>query len=353
MSRTATAAALLDWYDRSARSLPWRVPPGGGRADPYRVWLSEIMLQQTVVATVKPYFERFTTLWPTVEALAAAPREDVLAEWAGLGYYARARNLHKCAGVVAADHGGRFPDTEEGLRTLPGIGPYTAGAIAAIAFNRPVAAVDGNVERVMTRLYAIETPLPDAKPAIRGATEALIPKDRPGDFAQAVMDLGATVCIPKAPRCMLCPWSEPCKGRATGIAPDLPRKAPKIAKPTRQNTVFVHFDKAGGVLVETRPDKGLLGGMIGLPGPDWTKQPPDDATIAAAAPGDADWQVLGMTAKHVFTHFMLTLEVRLANGTAIPGATYMPVAEARASAPTVMRKALDIAVAALGNQQEP
>ncbi len=348
MKAAPDATDLLRWYDRNARSLPWRVPPGGGAADPYRVWLSEIMLQQTVVATVKPYFERFTTLWPSVGALAAAPREAVLAEWAGLGYYARARNLHKCAVVVATEHGGRFPDTEAGLLTLPGIGPYTAGAIAAIAFNRRAAAVDGNVERVMTRLHAIETPLPDAKPAIRAATEALIPDDRPGDFAQALMDLGATICIPKSPRCILCPWHDPCKGRASGIAPDLPRKAAKIAKPTRRSTVFVHFDPAGAVLMETRPDQGLLGGMIGLPGPDWTKQPPDEAVIAAAAPGQAEWTVLPTAARHVFTHFTLTLDIRMASGPALAGHSYLPVSDARAAAPTVMRKALDIALAARG-----
>ncbi|MEM7523016.1 MAG: A/G-specific adenine glycosylase, partial [Pseudomonadota bacterium] len=293
---TADAAGLLDWYDAEARVLPWRAPPGAGPADPYRVWLSEIMLQQTVVATVKPYFETFTTRWPTVEALAAAPREDVLAAWAGLGYYARARNLHKCAEVVAADHGGRFPDTEEGLRTLPGVGPYTAGAIAAIAFNRPVAAVDGNVERVMTRLHAIETPLPDAKPEIRAETEALIPQDRPGDFAQALMDLGATICIPKAPRCMLCPWRDPCRGRAAGVAADLPRKAPKKPKPERESVVYAHFRDDGAILMETRPETGLLGGMIGLPGPEWTKAPPNAAARAAGAPGPAAWRDAGAEA---------------------------------------------------------
>ncbi|MEM7545024.1 MAG: A/G-specific adenine glycosylase [Pseudomonadota bacterium] len=343
---TATAAALLNWYDTNARALPWRAPPGTGPADPYHVWLSEIMLQQTVVATVKPYFERFIQRWPTVELLANAPREDVLAEWAGLGYYARARNLHKCAVVVANDHGGVFPDTEEGLRALPGIGPYTAGAIAAIAFNHPVAAVDGNVERVMTRLHAIETPLPQAKPTVRDATEALIPSDRPGDFAQALMDLGATICIAKSPRCMLCPWQAPCKGRERGIAPDLPRKAPKAAKPVRRNTVYVHFRPDGDVMIETRPDKGLLGGMIGFPGPAWTKDPPDDHTIAHAAPGAADWQVVPMTAHHVFTHFALILTVMIAQGPPIPGARYMPVAEAATAMPTVMRKALSVAQSA-------
>lgn len=337
------AAALLDWYDREARILPWRAPPGTGPADPYRVWLSEIMLQQTVVATVKPYFEAFTTRWPTVEALAAAPREEVLAAWAGLGYYARARNLHKCAEVVARDHCGRFPDTEDGLRALPGIGPYTAGAIAAIAFDRRAAAVDGNVERVATRLFAIETPLPDAKPAIREATEGLIPADRPGDFAQALMDLGATICVPKSPRCMLCPWRDPCRGRAAGIAETLPRKAPKKAKPERTNVVYAHFREDGAILVERRPDKGLLGGMIGLPGPEWTKTPPTPEEAAASAPGPADWRDVGAEARHVFTHFTLRLKVLVAFGPALPGGVYSPFADARAAAPTVMRKAMDLA----------
>ena len=342
---TSSARALLEWYDANARVLPWRAPPGAAaRADPYRVWLSEIMLQQTVVATVKPYFERFTTLWPTVEALAAADREDVLKEWAGLGYYARARNLHKCAVEVAARHGGAFPDTEAGLRALPGIGPYTAGAIAAIAFNRQVAAVDGNVERVVTRLHAIETPLPDAKPMIRARTEEMIPTDRPGDFAQALMDLGATICIPKAPRCMLCPWRDGCAARAAGVAASLPRKAAKKAKPERRSVVYALFSEDGSILVETRPDKGLLGGMIGLPGPQWTRTPPSAEEIENAAPIIADWRKAGLEVKHVFTHFTLTLTVMWAEAPTIRSARYMTVADAREAAPTVMRKAMDAAI---------
>lgn len=349
MSAAPSAADLLAWYDDVARVLPWRAPPGDARMDPYRVWLSEIMLQQTVVATVKPYFALFTEKWPDVAALAAAPREDVLAAWAGLGYYARARNLHKCAEVVVRDHGGQFPDTEAGLLTLPGVGPYTAGAIAAIAFNRPAAAIDGNVERVMTRLFAIETPLPAAKPAIRTAVETLIPEGRPGDFAQAVMDLGATVCVPKTPRCLMCPWRGECAGRVAGIAADLPKKVPKRPKPVRRSVVYAHFADTGEVLVETRPDKGLLGGMIGLPGPEWTKAPPDARTIAAAAPGDADWRDAGPRAAHVFTHFSLDLQVLVAAGKPLAG-RYMNVSEARAAVPTVMRKALDIAVSALADE---
>ena len=334
-----SSESLLAWYDAHARALPWRAPPGAGRTPAYRVWLSEIMLQQTVVATVKPYFERFLDLWPTVEALAAAPREDVLAEWAGLGYYARARNLHKCAVVVATELGGVFPDTREGLLTLPGVGPYTAGAIAAIAFNHPEAAVDGNVERVMSRRYRIETPLPGAKIEIKARTEAMIPSDRPGDFAQALMDLGATVCTPRSPDCLLCPWRDDCKGR--DVAATLPVKAPKKVKPIRHGVVYAHMS-AAGVLVETRPDQGLLGGMIGLPGTDWTEAGPSDAEIAAAAPSAANWVKTG-EARHTFTHFHLVLTVLSAAGSPVPGGRYLPVADVRDAAPTVMRKALDAA----------
>ncbi|MGB0505649.1 MAG: A/G-specific adenine glycosylase [Pikeienuella sp.] len=335
---------LLRWYDLNARDLPWRAPPGTPPMDPYKVWLSEIMLQQTVVATVKPYFERFTTLWPTVDTLAAAPREDVLAEWAGLGYYARARNLHSCAQVVSNQLGGRFPETEAGLLALPGVGPYTAGAIGAIAFDLPVAAVDGNVERVLSRFYAIETPLPDSKPDIRTRTEALVPAKRAGDFAQALMDLGATICTPKSPTCLLCPFTQSCQGRAKGIAAELPRKAPKRVKPKRESTVYAHFREGdGAILIETRPDKGLLGGMIGLPGPEWTKTPPLIETTKSAAPGTADWCEASAQARHVFTHFELTLSVLYATGPELPNGTYMPFDNARKAAPTVMRKAMDVA----------
>ena len=333
-----SAADLLVWYDRNARSLPWRAPPGSARTPAYRVWLSEIMLQQTVVATVKPYFTRFLDLWPTVEALAAAPREDVLAEWAGLGYYARARNLHKCAGVVANDFGGKFPQTREALLSLPGVGPYTAGAIAAIAFDQPEAAVDGNVERVMSRRYRIKTPLPDAKAEISARTEAMIPTDRPGDFAQALMDLGATVCTPRSPNCLICPWRGDCKGR--DIAISLPVKAPKKIKPVRQGVIYAHLYE-GSVLVETRPDKGLLGGMIGLPGTVWSEAGPTLDEIAMAEPTSAKWRDAGQ-ARHTFTHFHLVLTVMAANGPPAEGHRYLPLDDARAAAPTVMKKALDV-----------
>ena len=314
----------------------------GARPAPYRVWLSEIMLQQTTVAAVRDYFSRFTTLWPTVTALATAQDAAVMAEWAGLGYYARARNLLKCARVVATEHGGVFPDTEDGLRALPGIGPYTAAAVAAIAFDRPAAVMDGNVERVLARLFAVETPLPHAKPELKTLTEALTPKTRPGCYAQAVMDLGATVCTPRAPACGICPLIDMCQARAQGIAADLPRKMPKQAKPTRQGTVYLVRRSDGALLLETRPDHGLLGGMLGWPGTEWAQTTPD-----AAPPLKADWHDPKLEVRHTFTHFHLRLRVLLADvaldaapdrGSFHPRATFRP-----ASLPTVMRKAWDIA----------
>ncbi|WP_245730856.1 A/G-specific adenine glycosylase [Rubrimonas cliftonensis] len=348
----AWAAALLDWYDRHARRLPWRTGPAeraaGARPDPYRVWLSEIMLQQTTVATVGPYFARFIERWPTVEALAAAPREDVLAAWAGLGYYARARNLHACAQAAAARGG--FPQDEAGLRELPGVGAYTAAAVAAIAFDAPAAVVDGNVERVVTRMFRIETPLPDAKPLVRVEVQRLTPRRRPGDFAQAMMDLGATICTPRRPACALCPWRAPCAARAAGVAESLPRKKPKAAKPHRLGVAFVAQRPDGAVLVETRPDRGLLGGMAGPPCTDWTDAPPDAAAVAAAAPIEAEWRAAAAEARHVFTHFTLSLEVltaRVGQGARPARGGFVPAEQARAAAPTALRKALDIGLAAL------
>ncbi|NKX45618.1 A/G-specific adenine glycosylase [Roseicyclus persicicus] len=345
-SDRAPAAALLPWYDRHARALPWRTGPealaAGERPDPYRVWLSEIMLQQTTVAAVKDYFRRFTDRWPTVTALAGAEDAAVMAEWAGLGYYARARNLLKCARAVAADHGGVFPDTEDGLRALPGIGPYTAAAVAAIAFDRPAAVMDGNVERVLARVFAVQTPLPAAKPELRALAERLTPATRPGCYAQAVMDLGATVCTPKSPACGICPLMGMCRARALGIAAELPRKAPKKAKPTRQGIAYLVRRTDGAVLLETRPDSGLLGGMLGWPGTVWAEDAPQEA-----APIDAAWHDPGLEVRHTFTHFHLRLALRLATvppdatperGEFHPRATFRP-----ASLPTVMRKAWDIA----------
>ena len=299
------SSQLLAWYDANARVLPWRAR-GGEAADPYRVWLSEIMLQQTTVQAVKAYFEKFVALWPTVEALAAAPLDDVLKAWAGLGYYARARNLHACAKDVASRFGGRFPETEEALRSLPGIGPYTAGAIAAIAFGGRHAAVDGNVERVISRIHAIETPLPGSKPEIRAKAQDLVPEQRAGDFAQAMMDLGATICTPRQPNCLICPWTEHCEGRISGLAPTLPRKAPKKAVPTRRGVAFWVERADGTVLLRRRPEKGLLGGMMEVPSTEWAAKVSD---AEAQAPLAAEWKKLPGKVEHTFTHFHLELTV--------------------------------------------
>ncbi|MEO1688156.1 MAG: A/G-specific adenine glycosylase [Pseudomonadota bacterium] len=352
------AAALLAWYDRHARALPWRVPPGSGlTADPYRVWLSEIMLQQTTVPHAAPYFLRFTQTWPTVQALAACNDADLMAAWAGLGYYARARNLLKCARTVTLDHGGRFPDDEEGLRALPGIGPYTAAAIASIAFGRRAVVVDGNVERVMARLFAVEAPLPGSKAELTRLADTLTPQARPGDYAQAVMDLGATICTPKSPACGLCPWMQGCEGRLAGIHERLPAKTPKAPKPLRRGAVFVAVTPSGRLLLETRPDKGLLGGMAGLPGTEWDRRgaeaPPTPAEIAAAAPVAADWARAPAAARHVFTHFQLELIVLTAQveeeSRPVRG-SFVPRARDQAGAlPTVMKKALLIGLSALGH----
>ncbi|MXQ09426.1 A/G-specific adenine glycosylase [Alphaproteobacteria bacterium GH1-50] len=346
MRDPAATAALLDWYDAHARRMPWRVGPDarrqGVRPDPYRVWLSEVMLQQTTVAAVTAYFERFTALWPTVADLAAAPDEAVMGEWAGLGYYARARNLLKCARAVVADHGGRFPDTREALLTLPGIGPYTASAIAAIAFNRSATVVDGNVERVMARRYAVLTPLPEAKPELTALAEALTPEARPGDYAQAVMDLGATICTPRSPACGICPWQEGCAGRLQGIAADLPRKTPKKAKPIRLGTAWLARREDGAWLLETRPPSGLLGGMLGWPGTEWREEPE-----AGTPPVAADWREVPGEVRHTFTHFHLRLKLYRADVamTAAPErGTFLPRERFRPSdLPTVMRKAFDLA----------
>lgn len=332
---------LLDWYDQHARILPWRVSPAdytkGIRPDPYAVWLSEVMLQQTTVAAVKDYFLKFIKLWPTVQDLAAADDADVMAQWAGLGYYARARNLLKCARVVSKDHNGAFPDTAAELQKLPGIGPYTSAAIAAIAFDRSETVVDGNVERVMARLHAVETPLPSAKPELTALASTLTPKTRPGDYAQAVMDLGATICTPKNPTCALCPWSAPCKARTLGIMAELPKKTPKKAKPIRHGYVYLAQRSDGAFLLERRPETGLLGGMLGWPGSDWSDSPHPTAPLAA------NWEELGMEVRHTFTHFHLILRVMVArvdldmhpdHGHFVPKEKFNP-----SDLPTVMRKA--------------
>ena len=292
------APRLLGWYDRHARVLPWRAPPGSAPMDPYRVWLSEVMLQQTTVAAVRGYFERFTTLWPSIQALASADEAQVMGEWAGLGYYARARNLLACARQVVAMGG--FPDTRQALAALPGIGPYTSAAIAAIAFDRAETVVDGNVERVVARLFAVKTPMPAAKPELVALAETLTPDRRPGDFAQAMMDLGATICTPRNPACALCPLNDLCHARALGLAAELPRKSPKPPRPLRLGIAWLALD-AGHVLVERRPAKGLLGGTLAFPSTGWdgTEHPP---------PAAGPWRELGEV-RHIFTHFELHLTV--------------------------------------------
>ena len=302
------AQLLLDWYYAHARTLPWRALPHE-TPKPYHVWLSEIMLQQTTVTTVKPYFEKFLMLFPTVADLAAAEDEAVMAAWAGLGYYSRARNLLKCARMVVAEHDGRFPDSEDALLKLPGIGPYTAAAIAAIAFNQPAAPVDGNIERVLARLFDLHTPLPALKAEIKAENQKLVPPDRPGDFAQAMMDLGATLCTPKRPDCLLCPWREICQANAKGTAELLPKKAPKKPKPERSGTVFWLENQKGEVLMARRPDKGLLGGMLVFPSTGWDA--PNNSTLPDRLPADMQqgWTKLDAEVVHVFTHFRLTLSI--------------------------------------------
>ncbi len=304
--------------------MPWRALPGV-TSDPYAVWLSEIMLQQTTVAAVKPYFEKFLKRWPTVRDLAAAKSDDVMAAWAGLGYYARARNLYKCAQVVAADYGGRFPDTEEGLLELPGIGPYTAAAIAAIAFNRRAVVVDGNVERVMARLHAVTEPLPPVKAKLKELADVLTPNERPGDYAQAVMDLGATVCTPKSPACAICPWMSACDGRKQGIAAELPRKLAQKEIPTRKGVVFWGTNKKDNVLLIRRPPKGLLGGMLAFPTTEWRVEAWSKKDAAIFAPFKAEWSALPGVVEHTFTHFHLELEVWVGVGEPNGSDALMPI----------------------------
>lgn len=336
-------ATLLTWYDRYARELPWRVR-SPARQDPYRVWLSEIMLQQTTVKTVGPYYAKFLARWPTVKALAEASLDDVLRAWAGLGYYARARNLHACAQAVVERHGGAFPDTLAALRALPGIGDYTASAVAAIAYDAGAVPVDGNVERVVTRLFAIEEQLPAAKPLIKARALSLLPPRRAGDFAQALMDLGATICTPKRPACALCPWADACAAHARGDQEAFPRKPPKREGKLRRGAAFVVLRADGSVLLRTRPDKGLLAKMTEVPGSAWSHDF-DSAQALAAAPLKATWKRLPGVVRHVFTHFPLELTVFAAQvpraAKAPKGARWVKRMEAGDEAlPTVMRKVL-------------
>lgn len=339
------AGRLLDWYGIHARTMPWRVPPRdhaqGVRANPYHVWLSEVMLQQTQVATVKDYFLKFINLWPSVEVLAAADLEDVLKAWAGLGYYSRARNLKKCADTVVTDFNGKFPRTASELKALPGIGDYTASAIASIAFDEAVPVLDGNVERVLARHDRIDTPFPQAKPEAKALLETLLSHEKPGEFAQAMMDLGATICTPKRPACALCPINEDCAGFKNGDLENYPFKQPKAEKPTRKGAAYVLRNKLGSVFLCKRGNSGLLAGMTQVPTTDWNSRR-DGQTGTAAAPIQALWEPKG-TIRHTFTHFHLELEVWTAEVTNHPhqdGWWCASIELANEALPTVMRKVL-------------
>jgi A/G-specific adenine glycosylase len=349
--RPKMAETLLAWYDRHRRSLPWRAK-AGTTADPYHVWLSEIMLQQTTVPAVKPYYETFLKRWPTVRELAEAPLNDILAAWAGLGYYARARNLHKCAQLVTERHGGRFPDDVEALRELPGIGRYTAAAIAAIAFDRPATIVDGNVERVISRLHRIQTALPKAKEEIWELAGALTPPGppigRPGDYAQAIMDLGATICAPLKPACSLCPWQAACAAFKAGDQEGYPRKAPKAERPRRYGAAFWIVNDKGEVALRRRPPSGLLGGMLEVPGTDWGGTAPSAAAALRKAPLSAGWRWCDGTVRHIFTHFALELQVAsaLVKGRPLKDAEWVPIDRLGTIAlPSVMQKVAKLALA--------
>lgn len=351
--KTPPAQSLLDWYDRHRRILPWRSGPGQ-TADPYCVWLSEIMLQQTTVKAVGPYYHRFLEKFPTVQALAAADRDDVLSAWAGLGYYSRARNLHACAQQVVALGG--FPQTVAGLLNLPGIGAYTAAAVAAIAFGVPVVPVDGNVERITSRLFAVEDPLPGVRKTLAtlavGLNKDKAAQARPSDFAQALFDLGASLCSPRSPACGLCPWRGHCAGHKAGIAPTLPRRAAKVAKPVRYGVHFLVIDDAGQVLLRKRPEKGLLAAMTELPGTDWRMEPWAQADILPYAPVQAEWQHCGMV-KHVFTHFTLEATVYAArvshfSNQAVASGFLAPVTDVETlSLPSLMLKCIKLGLKTL------
>ncbi len=345
-SPAALRRRLLAWYDRHRRDLPWRAAPDQ-QPDPYGVWLSEIMLQQTTVAAVAPYYRAFLDRWPTVHDLAAADLDAVLHAWQGLGYYARARNLHACAKVVAGDHDGRFPDAEDALRRLPGVGAYTAAAVAAIAYARPATPVDGNVTRVVARLFAVADPLPGGHAAIEALARRLTPSARPGDFAQAMMDLGATVCTARRPRCDACPWAADCAARGEGRPEAYPVRAPRKARPTRRGVAFWTMGDGATVLLRRRPERGLLGGMMEVPSTDWRERPWTLTEAAAAAPLAATWRPLPGAARHTFTHFHLELEVVAgrARGGAPAGTKWCPIDALSAEAlPTVMKKVVRLAL---------
>jgi A/G-specific adenine glycosylase len=340
-------ALLLAWYDRHRRRLPWRAP-AGAQPDPYRVWLSEIMLQQTTVATVTPYFDRFVARWPDASALAAASLDEVLQLWQGLGYYARARNLHACARTLVSRHGGVFPDNASALRSLPGIGDYTAAAISAIAFDRREAAIDGNVERVVARLYAVDEPLPAAKPRLAALAATLVPELRAGDFAQALMDLGATICTPRRPRCVLCPWRACCAAAASGSAEELPARPAKPERPQRYGIAFWLTRPDGAVLLRRRPEKGLLGGMVEIPSTPWSAAPWRLTEAVRVAPAAVEWSELPGSVRHGFTHFQLELGVAAGKTDELGDGLWSPVERLGEHAlPTLMKKVVRHALSAL------
>ena len=337
--------SLLAWYDKEGRTLPWRIRPedraAGAIADPYQIWLSEIMCQQTVVKAATPYWYKFLKLWPSVEGLAAAPLDDVLTAWAGLGYYARARNLHKCAKTVVGEFGGAFPNSEAALLKLPGIGPYTAAAIAAICWHEATNVVDGNVERVMTRLRAVETPIPKARPEIRALASNVAAPRRPGDYAQALMDLGSVICKPKNPKCDMCPWRFSCLAFKNGNPERYPVRPKKTKRPIRYGAVF-YLERGGKILLRRRPETGLLGGMMELPGTDWTEEKPaSDELWLSAAPARKNWRKGAEPVLHIFTHFELRLTVFYAQGGPQFGGQWHDLqALDLVALPSVMRKAI-------------
>lgn len=335
---------LLDWYDAQGRRLPWRIRPDdrarGVVADPYKVWLSEIMCQQTTVVTAAPYWHKFIAKWPDISTLAAASLDDILTAWAGLGYYARARNLHKCANEIVDDLAAKFPETEEALLKLPGIGPYTAAAIACICFDQAATVVDGNVERVISRLRKIEEPLPASRKKLRLLAGELTDPNRPGDYAQAVMDLGARVCKPKNPKCSDCPWSFACAAYLANVAAEYPKKQAKPARPNRYGAVF-YLENRGKILLNRRPEKGLLGGMMELPGTEWGHEIPALDVWMSQAPGQRNWQRLDTPITHVFTHFTLHLDVFIGEGAEITQGVWAELeALDQHALPSVMRKAI-------------
>jgi len=342
-------AVLLDWYDRSGRELPWRIRPEdrakGRIPDPYAVWLSEIMLQQTTGAHATPYWRKFLDHFPTVSDLANADRDRVLTLWAGLGYYARARNLHQCAQIIRDEHGGIFPKTESELLKLPGIGPYTGATIAAICFDEPTNIVDGNVERVISRIFALEKPLPKAKSDLRKLAAPLASQIRPGDYGQAIMDLGSVICSPTSPKCEICVWQKFCQAYDKGTQTDYPKKIKKKPLPIRYGAAFVLYSQ-DAVLLERRPDQGLLGGMMGVPGTEWGGQPKDPLL---SAPVETKWQICDGEVHHVFTHFELRLKVYVANIKSRPNLEKINGEWASINTlenyalPTVMKKVLDLA----------